>query len=154
MLSICGVPEYDSPVSKKRTPRSYAWRTNRVKASWPRSRWTRPENVPVPNARRVTLTPELPSVTQSEADLFGAHAEPTPRLPANAAAARLIFRNSRLSLTMAAPSRVGRCRNTPDSLEISCSDYGINSAVRWGLKLGSRGQVARGGLARPWREKR
>src|ERR1017187_6260104 len=69
-------------------PRSYACRTRLVKASWPSSRCTRPPNVPVPKAIRVTLTLLLPRVTQSVASLFWGCAPSRVRAAAPKVAAR------------------------------------------------------------------
>src|ERR1035438_8446534 len=69
-------------------PRSYAWRTRRVNASWPSSRCTRPPNVPVPKASRVTFTLVLPRVTQSVASLLVGWAPSRERAAAPKVAAR------------------------------------------------------------------
>src|ERR1035437_2815555 len=69
-------------------PRSYAWRTRLVNASCPSSRCTRPPNVPVPRASRVTFTLLLPRVTQSVASLFVGWAPSRERAAAPKVAAR------------------------------------------------------------------
>src|SRR5207247_1369179 len=85
----------DSEVSKKRMPRSYAWRTSLVNWSCPSSRCVRPLNVPVPNASRVTLTPDFPSVTQSVAVPRAARSGRLP-VPASTPAASPVFKKLRL----------------------------------------------------------
>src|SRR5258708_38474599 len=60
----------------------------------------RPLKVPVPNASRVTCTPDLPSVTRSVADLLAARAGITPPTPPKTAAAKVDFRKSRLVAPM------------------------------------------------------
>jgi hypothetical protein len=52
--------------------------------------------VPVPKARRVTLTPELPSVTQSVAERLAAAAVSAPPDAATAETATVLFKKSRL----------------------------------------------------------
>src|SRR5262245_32707570 len=94
VASISCVIGYDSEDSKHRMPRSCASRNCRVNSSCPSSRCTRPLKVPVPNARRVTFTPDLPSVTQSVADRLVPCARRLPLLIA-AAAPRPLFRNRR-----------------------------------------------------------
>src|SRR5450759_3967580 len=69
-------------------PRSYACRTRRVNASCPSSRCTRPPNVPVPKASRVTFTLLLPRVTQSVASLLVGCAPSRVRAAAPKVAAR------------------------------------------------------------------
>src|ERR1035438_9943283 len=69
-------------------PRSYACRTRLVNPSCPSSRCTRPPNVPVPKASRVTFTLLLPSVTQSVASLLVGCAPSRERAAAPKVAAR------------------------------------------------------------------
>src|SRR5262245_14728581 len=76
-------------------PRSYAWRTSLVKPSWPSSRCTWPPILPVPKASRVTLTFDLPSVTQSVADWLPTASERGPVSASAPAAAVVVFRNWR-----------------------------------------------------------
>src|ERR1700683_2318358 len=78
-------------------PLAYAWRTRRVKPSWPSCCCTRPLLVPVPRARRVTFTPDFPNVTQSVAEPRSAKTGRAPA-PASAPVAALVFRNSRLEI--------------------------------------------------------
>src|SRR5579863_6396023 len=58
------------------------------------SRCTWPLMVPVPSARRVTLTPDFPSVTQSVADPRAARTGKAP-VPARTPAARPVFKKLR-----------------------------------------------------------
>src|SRR5690349_3948273 len=92
--SIRCMSPYDSDVSKKRMPRSYACRTRRVKPSCPSSRCTWPLKVPVPNASRVTFTPDRPSAIESVGRPCWATRERDPET-AGVPAASPVCRNSR-----------------------------------------------------------
>src|ERR1035438_3096562 len=76
-------------------PRSCAWRTSLVNPSCPSARCVAPLTDPVPNASRVTLTPDFPSVTQSVAVPRAAR-KGSPPVPANTPAASPVFKKSRL----------------------------------------------------------
>src|ERR1039458_2003610 len=76
-------------------PWSYAWRTSLVNCSCPSARCVAPLTDPVPNASRVTLTPDLPSVTQSVAVPRGAR-KGRPPVPARTPAANPVFKKLRL----------------------------------------------------------
>src|ERR1017187_5807871 len=74
---------------------SYAWRTSLVNPSCPSARCVAPLTDPVPNARRVTLTPDFPSVTQSVAVPRAAR-KGRPPVPARTPAANPVFKKLRL----------------------------------------------------------
>src|ERR1035441_10022192 len=76
-------------------PWSYAWRTSLVNPSCPSARCVAPLTDPVPNASRVTLTPDFPSVTQS-VDVPRAARKDSPPVPANTPAASPVFKKLRL----------------------------------------------------------
>src|ERR1035441_7710780 len=76
-------------------PRSYAWRTSLVNWSCPSARCVAPLTDPVPKASRVTLTPDLPSVTQSVAVPRAAR-KGRPPVPASTPAANPVFKKLRL----------------------------------------------------------
>src|ERR1035441_6452118 len=76
-------------------PWSYAWRTSLVNPSCPSARCVAPLTDPVPNASRVTLTPDFPSVTQSVAVPRAAR-KGSPPVPARTPAASPVFKKLRL----------------------------------------------------------
>src|SRR5450759_660628 len=76
-------------------PWSYAWRTSLVNPSCPKARCVAPLTDPVPKASRVTLTPDLPSVTQSVAVPRAAR-NGRPPVPASTPAASPVFKKLRL----------------------------------------------------------
>src|ERR1022692_2776504 len=94
-------------------PRSYACRTRLVNPSCPSSRCTRPPNVPVPKASRVTFTLLLPRVTQSVASFLAGCAPSRER----AAAPKVAARKSR---------RVDR------DIILLLGKHSITSPTRWG----------------------
>src|ERR1035437_9553953 len=82
------MPREPSAGSKKRMAPSETGRTRLVNASCPSSRCTRPPNVPVPKASRLTFTLLLPRVTQSVASLLVGCAPSRVRAAAPKGAAR------------------------------------------------------------------
>src|ERR1039457_6280273 len=87
-------------------PRSYAWRTSRVNSSCPRSRCTCPLMLPVPNASRVTLTPDFPSVAQPAAVPRAARKGSLP-VPASTPAASPVFKKLRLEQSVICRPPIG-----------------------------------------------